>query len=446
MGMCLAAGLAVTIVAGCNKLAEIAGAPTISEVTVHAPAGLLVGDSAQATATATKSNGDQITALTPDAWHTSNASVISIDGQGGMKALAAGQATISADYQGKTGTLLVTVGLGDARLGYAVADQPTATSTYSPDASTRFSSSGGAVSVTRTDTGLYTVTFAGLGRPAGGRDNVQVTGLGDAPVYCKAMSWDASTADLVAKVACVRHDASTADSKFTILVIGARAFGASAPLGFLLSGGDAGTVLLDTAATAYNSAGGHIAVGNTSTGFYATQWTGLGPQSGGASGPVGFIVSGTGANARRCQADGYDLTNSGLGIACLGANGGLGDNSFSALWITRGRPGLRYGYALAANLSSTVAYSPTKDVSLNSSGGAITSKNIVMGTYQITFAGLAHAAGGTEGVQVSTFGTGGTYCTLKSWGNSGPDLVATVGCWASSDSPNNAAFSIVIVQ
>jgi len=434
--------------AACGAIGDIVGGPSVTEVTVHVPAGILVGDSAQAHASAAKSNGVTIPDLRPDSWRSSDPTVISISQTGEMKGLIAGrQATIFADFQGKTGSAVVTVGAGDARLAYALADQPSATSSYAPDAATSFNSSGGAISVTRTGIGSYSVSFAGLGRPAGGRDNVQVTGYSGGPVYCKAVSWDASGADLVVTVRCVRRDATLADSKFTILALGARAFGAGTPLGFLLWNGDTiPTVSIDTAATTYNSAGGLVGVGYVSTGNYATVFTGLGPLSGGAAGPVGFIVSGSGATARRCQMNGYDLAQSGTGIICRGAGGGLADAAFSLLWFTRGRPGLRYGYAFANNIGNMAGYTPPSDVSKNSSGGAITAKKTATGTYQITFAGLAHAAGAKEGVQVSVFGPGGVFCTLLSWGNSGANLVANITCWDTFDAPADAIYDILIVE
>jgi len=434
--------------AGCNKLAELAGAPTVTNVTLHLPAGILVGDSAQAHASATKSNGVTIPDLRPDAWRSSNPSVISIGNNGVMKAVALGQATIFADFQGKTGSAVVTVGAGDGRLGYALADQESATGPYTPATSSRFNSSGGAITVARTQVGMYAVTFTGLGRPPGGRDNVQVTGVAAGAVYCKAQSWDATTADLVVKVACARKDASAADSKFTILVIGARAFGASTPLGFLLSTGDSvPSNSLDTATTSYNSSGGQIEYGRVTVGAFAANFVGLGALSGGASGPVGFIVSGSGANARRCQLNAYVLAQGATGVTCRGAGGGFADSPFSMLWFTRGRPGFRYAYAMANNTGNTTGYTPARETSANSSGGAITAKKTGTGTYQIVFAGLARPAGATEGVQVSVFGPGAAFCTLASWGNIGAnDLVANVGCWDTLDAPIDAIFNILIVQ
>lgn len=437
------------LLAGCGAVGAIVGGSGVTSVTVGVPAGLLVGDSAQAHASATKDNGNVIPDLTPDAWRSSDPTVISINSHGVIKALIAGRsATIYADYQGKTGSAVVTVGSDDSRLAYALADQPSAAAPYVPDPVLRFSTSGGAITVTRTATGSYTVSFAGLGRPPGGRDNVQVTTVAGGPIYCKAASWDASGADLVATVRCVRKDASLADSKFSILALGARAFGASTPLGFLVWNGDvAGTVSLDTSLTAYNSAGGKIDVGHVSDGNYATILEGLGTQSGGVTGPVGFIASGTGNTARRCQLNGYDLAGSGNGITCRNSGGGFSDAAFSLLWFTRGRPGFRYGYAFANNAGNTAGYAPPSDLSKNSSGGAITAKRIAAGTYQVSFAGLAHAAGATEAVQVSVFGQGGPFCTLVSWGNGGAnELVVNVTCWDTLDLPADAPFNVLIVQ
>src|SRR5690348_16220773 len=115
----LALGLAV---GGCSKLADLAGAPTVTDVTLQAPVGIRVGDSVKAHASAAKSNGVTIPDVTPDAWRSSNPSVISISSTGVMRGLAVGQATIFADFQGKTGSAVVAVGAGDARLGYALAD------------------------------------------------------------------------------------------------------------------------------------------------------------------------------------------------------------------------------------------------------------------------------------------------------------------------------------
>lgn len=104
--------------------------------------------------------------------------------------------------------------------GYAwVNDASSATST--PDASYRFNSSGGAISVTRSSAGTYVVTFAGLGRnEAGG--HVQVTSYGSGANYCKVGSWSsaagAANNDFAVNVRCYTSAGVLSDSQFDIQV------------------------------------------------------------------------------------------------------------------------------------------------------------------------------------------------------------------------------------
>jgi hypothetical protein len=300
--------------------------------------------------------------------------------------------------------------------------------------------------VTRASDGVYTVRFAGLGRPAGGHDNVQVTGYGGAAAnYCKPQQWDASGADLVVPVNCFFADGTPTDSKFTILVIGAHALGASTPLGFLLSLGDTGTVVLDSSAAARNSAGGHIFVGHANEGTYSIQFAGLGAQSGGAGGPVGLLVSPVGQGLRHCRLAAYVLEQGALSVMCTRLAGALGDSPFSLLWVTHGRPGLRYGYAFADQLGSIAAYQPVSALSATSSGGAVTARRTGAGTYQVVFGGLARPAGATEIALVSAFG--GNDCTVASWANTGAtDLAVNVACWDRTGAASNAQFNILVVQ
>ena len=148
-------------------------------------------------------------------------------------AKGSGQATITAQAGTITASKVVTVlgpndiAAGDQRLGYALADQPNAAGPYAPSAATRFNSSGGAVSVTRDSTGWYSVRFAGLARKAGQRDNVQVTAYGAPPgTHCKLMPWVNAGDDLVVPVHCHQPglDGLAVDTRFTVLVSGARAF------------------------------------------------------------------------------------------------------------------------------------------------------------------------------------------------------------------------------
>jgi hypothetical protein len=439
---CLATSV---LLAGCNAIAGVLG-PKITSVQVHVPAGMLVGDTAVATSDANGDDGRTHPGR-PVKWSSSDPAALPIDAQGKMVAKIAGRTvTISAEVDGTTGSSTVKIGADDNRMGYTLADQPTAPGPYTPDASTSFNSSGGTISVTRDSTGAYRVRFAGLGRPPGGRDNVQVSAYGGtSPVYCKPQMWDATGADMVVLVGCFANNAVPTDSKFTILVIGARVFGKTTPLGFLVALGDANAIL-DTSVTAYNSTSGQIQFGYISEGMYAENFVGLGQASGGAAGPAGALISPVGPGPRRCLVDGFDLVIGGLGIACERFGGGVGDSPFSVLWFTRGRPGFRYGYAFAANPGATSPYSPSPEFRSSSSGGTITSRATAAGKYQVVFAGLARPPGGTEIVLISAFGQHG-FCNVSSWANSGTnDLTINAACWAPNGAPNNTLFNILVIQ
>src|SRR5262245_39553202 len=282
----------------CNAIAKIAGAPSIKSVTVIAPAGILVGDTAIAHSDALGDDGQTHNGR-PVKWRSSDPSALSINGSGRMIGLVGGrQVTITAEVDGKKGSAIVAVASDDGRLAYAFADQPSVAGPYVPDASGRFNSTGGTIEVTHPSTGIYSVRFAGLGRAAGQRDNVEVSASNPTgAVYCKSRVWDASGADLRADVSCFVTNGNLTDARFTILALGARAFGRAAPLAFALVT-DTTTTVLDSSATAYNSTSGPIEIGYVGTGAMAMNFKGL--ASAWASGPVAIQLSPIGQGPRRC--------------------------------------------------------------------------------------------------------------------------------------------------
>ncbi|HEX9985183.1 MAG TPA: hypothetical protein VGF69_18140 [Thermoanaerobaculia bacterium] len=101
--------------------------------------------------------------------------------------------------------------------GFVWANQETSPS-YAPNASYAHNSTGGAVKITRTAAGAYTVLFAGLGAAgAAMKSNVQVTAY-NGRTACNVVSWSGSP-DLSVKVHCFYiPDGSMRDSQFTALV------------------------------------------------------------------------------------------------------------------------------------------------------------------------------------------------------------------------------------
>ena len=89
----LLASLAFAVaLVGCNVVAKLAGVPLkeVVSVAVVLPAGILVGDSVQATATATDNAGN-VTNSAPATWRSSDATVASVDAQGWVTGLIGGR-------------------------------------------------------------------------------------------------------------------------------------------------------------------------------------------------------------------------------------------------------------------------------------------------------------------------------------------------------------------
>ncbi len=104
---------------------------------------------------------------------------------------------------------------GTEGLAYAWADQP-AEASYAPDARRVFNAGGGAVSVSRSGTGRYTLLFGGMdGVGANGGGHVQVTAFGGASRFCNVVRWGPADAD----VACFDAAGAPRDARFTLLLL-----------------------------------------------------------------------------------------------------------------------------------------------------------------------------------------------------------------------------------
>jgi hypothetical protein len=449
------------VLAGCTKLAEIAGAPNrdAANVTILVPPNILVGDTIQAKLSVTDRNGKPPLGDTTVTWHSSDPAAISVDGRGRISSNVVGaHATISASVQKVTGSVNLTVG-DDQRLAYALADQSAAAGPYSPDANYRFNSSGGAISVTRASTGTYTVRFAGLGRAfVGQRDNMQVSGYGGAGgIFCKLAGWESVGSDLTADVRCFTPAGAAADSRFTILLSGARPYVAGSRLGFTLTpdfGGQITRATLDSFSTSRNNFTGVVTVDRGSVGTYFVQFPGLernltAGAPPGTTGPENVQITAVGAGPERCRLAAINSQQAAITVGCTTTGGTVADSRFSLLWLTRGRPGpdFRFGYAFADRATSTTDYAPTANFARNNSGGTITAREITSGQYRITFGGLARPPGAKETVLVSEGSGDDGICTVTSWANSGSaDLAVNVSCFDVGGNPAPRTFFILVIE
>lgn len=440
--------LASLLLAACSALAPDRSAKTVSIVL---PSTILVGDTVQARAEAKADGGKPIQGDATVTWSSSDPGAISVDATGRVTSSMLGaHATISAKVQEASGSLAVTVG-DDQRLGYALADQPAAAGPYAPDPATSFNSSGGAVTVTRGSTGVYAVRFAGLGRGPGQRDNVQATGYGGAAgIFCKLGGWQSSGSDLVADVHCFTPAGAPADSRFTVLLSGARPYIPTSRLGFaLVPLFSEPAIDLDTSGTTRNNSSRTIVeVGHIGVGVYPMNFPGLGRVAGPQGGPETLQVTAVGPGPERCRIDAVDLPVFGLEVVCTSTGGVPADTRFSVLLLQRGRPGptYRFGYAYADNQTSTVDYEPNPGFWRNNSGLTILARRLATGQYRVLFPGQAKLAGATETILLTAF-PDDRICTTTSWANANvTDLAVLLSCFDPAGTPANARFNILMIQ
>ena len=448
------------VVVGCGKLAELA-APNrdVASVKILLPPNILVGDTVQARVETKDADGRPPKGDSTVTWRSSDPSAISVDARGRVTSSVVGaHATISATVQKITGSIILAAG-DDQRLGYALADRPSTAAPYSPDPNYRFNSSGGAITVTRASTGVYTVLFAGLGRAfVGQRDNVLVTGYaGAGGIFCKLGGWQSVASDLTADVRCFTPAGAPADSRFTILLSGGKPYVAGSRFGFLLApdfGGQNTAMSLDTLPTSRNNFTGIVNIGRSAIGAYTINFPGLeriltGSPPPGQTGPEDFQVTAVGAGPERCHVTAVDSQNAGMAVGCTTTGGATADSRFSAMWLTRGRPApdYRFGYALANQASTAVDYTPNNAFWRNNSGGTITARETANGQYLVTFGGLAKRTGATETVMVTPSAGEDGICTVTSWSNSGTsDLAVNVSCFDTAGNPSPRTFFVLVIQ
>lgn len=453
---CLVCGTA------CSKIAESLITPPTRDaasIVLHSiPDSLFVGDSAGASAEVVDKDGRPAWNDTVVVWASSDPVVASLDATHApspspshfswLYGKTSGAATITAHTNKVTASKSVTVigaadiGKDDQRFAYALADQPSVAGPYAPAAATRLNSGGGPITVTRDSSGWYNVRFAGLGRRAGQRDNVQVTAYGAPPgIHCKLLSWVTVGADMIVPVHC--HDPSGAaiDARYTILLSGARAYDLTTPFAFAERLPQTQNVVLDTSATAFNSVSGHVQFGRTGVGSYNFAFLGFSE----FTGPASFHTTSINQSADHCRTANYTL-NGGYVAFCHQPDGTQADGRVTVMMLTRGRAGHRYAYASTVNLS---AAAPTIDPALtfNSSGGAITSQRLGVGQWRVTFAGLGRPAGASDIAIASALKETDHLCSVVSWGNAGvADLTVTVQCFTPAGTPTDARFSLLVIE
>jgi len=292
------------------------------------------------------------------------------------------------------------------------ADQPDATSTYTPNGLYSYNSSGKGVTVTPVSTGVYKVNLPGL--RSAGATNAMATAYGNSG-YCVVQNWDADVATVAVRVRCYDKDGKAANARFTMLYQTPTAgFGdAETGLAFVLADQLKADSYTPDATVSFNSTGGANTVIREKRGRYVVNLPGL-TTIGGT-----VIVSAYGPNPTRCKVSdwGQDGDGTHAGVYCFDAKGAAADSQFTLLY-SRKSPVVH-----AANVRGVYAYGtkPTeadytapKTYAYNGiTDQALTIHHAGVGQYSVAIPGISGI--GQSGMLVSAVGADNAYCNVVGW-------------------------------
>jgi hypothetical protein len=215
-------------------------------------------------------------------------------------------------------TALVTRNYGD--LAFAYASQPTAAS-YVPPAAQSWNP-GGAIQVSRTGVGLYTVTFTDLGTLTGANGgHIQVSAVGTSSAHCKVLNWIGSP-NLAVSVRCFSSAGAAIDSKFNVLFL------LPTPrLAYVWANQSVAGIYSPSAAYLFNPSGGPVTITRTGPGAYTVNWQGADPLilDGGD-----VQVTAYGVGSAQCKVSNWSVDN--VSVRCFGPTGAPLDSQFTALY------------------------------------------------------------------------------------------------------------------
>ncbi len=302
-----------------------------------------------------------------------------------------------------------------SKAGYVWGNHPS-TNAYAADTAYVFNSSGGAVNITRTGVGQYTVTFAGLA-DSGGVAHAQAYGSNN---YCNVNSWTPSGANQNVLLACRNPAGALADSRYVASFAAGR-MGKSRFSYLWANEASAAAKYSPDAAYAYDAANtGGLSVQRTAAGRYDVYIPAGGPNL-----PQPWTVQVTGyATDARCKLASFSEATQLARVECRSPAGAPADARFSLSFASEGsalgRTDRKYGFY--ADDENSVTLEAT-------------------GAYKVTATGN----GGPGGLaMVTARGSDSTYCTIGGWNNSGADMVIDVDCFNPAGAPTNTGFELAL--
>jgi len=439
---------------GVNGTLLVTATVAVSTVTTSlTPTVLFVGTTRRpiAAATSRDAGGATLTGRTVS-WSSTNAAVATVNATTGeVTPVAVGTTNIRATVEGMNGQTTLTVSATPSasnRFGYAWNQLSAAPidSLYTPFPLYTANGSGGAISIRRTSVGRYLVTFDGLANTNAATlsETVLVTPYGAPNVHCGIGVWDNLNAtDLQATVLCVDLAGAPLNASFTVAVIGSTSLDGA--FGFLWTPLATGGAI--TSRYAFSTGATATSYTNTSVGTYTVNYA-----TGAFTSGSQVLVSAYGDPLNRaCWITSWNDGTSSSGFQCAATSDNtLADARFTTLMFDRGRAGKRFGYAWNSVSGSTLdaVYTPNTLYQRQSNGQNVTMKRTAVGSYSVTFPGLARGSGQTDIVLVSAYLTGSfAHCTIPLWTTAAADMTAEVRCIdRRTGAAANAFFTIFLLE
>jgi hypothetical protein len=311
-----------------------------------------------------------------------------------------------------------------SKVGWLWADQPNATSQYTPNVNYSYNSSGGSISVTPISTGYYQVNFGKL--YSGSPSNVQISAF-DTSGYCTSSSWGTEGAGQSAEmwISCFNAAGTPTNSYFTLLYQARTAPFGDAAKGIAYFWADQPTNSSYTPDLEfnYNSTGTPSTIVRTGTGVYEVTVPGLSKQGGNVQ-VTAYNGDKVKTNPSRCKSDGWN-SNGSANIAiveCFDSTGAPADEKFNFAFTLNEPFGLtsaahsKGAYAWTDKPQNKHVYTPDKTWNYSGfGGGKVTSQKLGTGSYQVSVPG----SGGYDSSLALVTGyddsTAGAYCNVVGW-------------------------------
>jgi hypothetical protein len=318
--------------------------------------------------------------------------------------------------------------VGDHGLAFAQAGQPS-TASYTPNASYSYNAGGGAITATRSSTGVYNMSWTGMAGVGTDGGNVHVTAYGEVDVRCQVLSWGPDNAN----VGCFDPAGNPVDSEYQVLFVKPPKKAWAQTYAFAWANQPAAASYTPDTTYSYNYLGGPITITRSSAGVYSVQFASF--DSLGVGGNVQVTSYGAYASAGEyCKVVSWGSNT--VSVDCFDATGAAADSYFTALY-TKGTSSTALAYA-DADIPLAPSYTPNTSFSYNPSGGAITATRSGIGSYSMTWTGFGVNGTGGGHPNVTAYGVGSARCQIAGWGG---DTVSVL-CFDSAGNPADRRYSI----